>query len=434
MERSSLVVRLQERRKSGGKDLEERPPPGDARHVDSEDPRARPAAWLGDLAAHPADFRRRAAGESGLAVSRAAPARRAGPDRRGVGRVGRQSPGEVLQPHSRRTEAARRRSGAVGAYHGGRRACARRHRVSGGPMTRLVRRLRTLTRRSRVKDDIRRELDFHIEMEADKRQRQGMSADEARRTALRDFGGMSRVREEVHDTRGLSMWDAVTQDVRFSLRMLRRWPGYTAAVIFTLALGIGANTAIFSIVDNVLLEPLPYAEPQDLVRVVQSRVRPVAGETNVSIKELFDYREGMRSLDGLVEYHFMSFVLLNHGEPDRVDTGVVSSNYFDVFGVRPIHGRGFLDKDDDLGAEAVVLLSHAYWQKKFGGDAGVVGRAVEMNDKPHTIVGVLPPIPQYPRENDVYMPTSACPFRAQSETLIQQNRRAFSALQVFGRL
>jgi predicted permease len=301
-------------------------------------------------------------------------------------------------------------------------------------MTRLVRRLRTLTRRSRVKDDIRRELDFHIEMEVEKRRRQGMSAGEARRTALRDFGGMSRVREEVHDTRGLSMWDAVTQDVRFSLRMLRRWPGYTAAVIFTLALGIGANTAIFSIVDNVLLEPLPYAEPQDLVRVVQSRVRPVAGETNVSIKELFDYREGTRSLDGLVEYHFMSFVLLNHGEPDRVDTGVVSSNFFDVLGVRPIHGRGFLDKDDDLGAEAVVLLSHAYWRKKFGGDAAVVGRAVEMNDKPHTIVGVLPPIPQYPRENDVYMPTSACPFRAQSETLIQQNRRAFSALQVFGRL
>jgi putative ABC transport system permease protein len=230
------------------------------------------------------------------------------------------------------------------------------------------------------------------------------------------------------------MWDALTQDVRFSLRMLRRWPGYTAAVIFTLALGIGANTAIFSIVDNVLLEPLPYAEAQDLVRVVQSRVRPVAGETNVSIKELFEYREGTRSLDGLVEYHFMSFVLLNHGEPDRVDTGVVSSNFFDVFGVRPLHGRGFVDKDDDLGSEAVVLLSHAYWQKKFGGDAGVVGRVVEMNDKPHTIIGVLPPIPQYPQENDVYMPTSACPFRAQSETRIQQNRRAFPALQVFGRL
>ena len=301
-------------------------------------------------------------------------------------------------------------------------------------MTRFVRRLRTLTQRSRVKDDIRRELDFHIEMEAEKRQRQGMSAGEARRTALRDFGGVSRVREEVHDTRGLSMWDALTQDVRFSLRMLRRWPGYTAAVIFTLALGIGANTAIFSIVDNVLLEPLPYAEPQDLVRVVQSRVRPVAGETNVSIKELFDYREGTRSLDGLVEYHFMSFVLLNHGEPDRVDTAVVSSNFFDVFGVRPLHGRGFVDKDDDLGSEAVVLLSHAYWQKKFGGDAGVVGRVVEMNDKPHTIIGVLPPIPQYPRENDVYMPTSACPFRAAQEARIQENRRAFPALQVFGRL
>jgi putative ABC transport system permease protein len=301
-------------------------------------------------------------------------------------------------------------------------------------MTRFVRRLRTLARRSRVKDDIRRELDFHIEMEAEKRQQQGMSADEARRTALRDFGGMSRVREDVHDTRGLTMWDALSQDVRFSLRMLRRWPGYTAAVTLTLALGIGANTAIFSIVDNVLLEPLPYAEAQDLVRVVQTRVRPVAGEANVSIKELFEYREGTRSLDGLVEYHFMSFVLLNHGEPDRVDTGVVSSNYFDVFGVRPLHGRGFVDTDDDLGSEAVVLLSHGYWKSKFGGDPGVVGRIVEMNDKPHTIVGVLPPIPQYPQENDVYMPTSACPFRAQQETQIAQNRRAFGALQVFGRL
>ena len=301
-------------------------------------------------------------------------------------------------------------------------------------MTRLIRRIRTLARRSRVKDDIRRELDFHIQMETEKRQHQGMTAEEARRTALRDFGGVSRVREQVHDSRGLTWWDSWSQDIRFSLRMLKRWPGYTAAVILTLALGIGANTAIFSIVDNVLLEPLPYGEADRLVRVVQSRVRPVAGEIGVSIKELFDYRAATQSVEGLVEYHSMSFVLLNHGEPDRVDTGVVSSNYFDMFGVRPLHGRGFVDTDDDLGSEAVVLLSHGYWKTKFGGDPAVVGRIVQMNDKPHTVIGVLPPIPQYPRENDVYMPTSACPFRAQSETLIEQNRRQFGALQVFGRL
>ncbi len=298
----------------------------------------------------------------------------------------------------------------------------------------IVRRMRTLFSRDRVKDEIRRELEFHIDMETAERARHGFTADEARRTAMRDFGGVGAVREAVHDTRGMTFWDALSQDVRFALRTLRRWPGYTAGTVLTLALGIGANTAIFSIVNNVLLEPLPYADGHELVRVVQSRVRPTSGELGVSIKEVKDYRQSVQALEGLVEYHGMNFVLLDQGEPDRVETGVVSSNFFDAFGVRPVIGRGFEDKDDDLGSPAVVLLSHAYWQKRFGGDRGVVGRVVQMNDKPHTIVGVLPPIPQYPRENDVYMPTSACPFRAQSELLIEQNRRAFGALRVFGRL
>jgi len=301
-------------------------------------------------------------------------------------------------------------------------------------LTRLFRRLRTLRQRDRAKDDIRREMEFHIEMEAAHRERRGMTAAEARRTALRDFGGLDRHREAVHDTRGMTFWDSLSQDVRFALRTLRRWPAYSIGTIATLALGIGANTAIFSIINDVLLEPLPYKDSQELVRVVQSRVRPTQSEVGVSIKELQEYREAAQAVDGLVEYHGMSFVLLNQGEPDRVETGVVSSNFFDVLGVRPIHGRGFNDKDDDLGSEAVVLLSNGYWKRKFGADPGVVGKVVEMNDKPHTIVGVLPPIPQYPRENDVYMPTSACPFRAQGETQIAQNRRAFGALRVFGRL
>jgi putative ABC transport system permease protein len=301
-------------------------------------------------------------------------------------------------------------------------------------LTKLFRRLRTLRQRGRVKDDIRREMEFHIDMEAEHRRRRGMTAEEARRTALRDFGGVVRYREAVHDTRGMTFWDSLSQDVRFALRTLRRWPAYSMGTIATLALGIGANTAIFSIVNDVLLEPLPYQDSHELVRVVQSRVRPTQSEVGVSIKELQEYREAAQAVDGLVEYHGMSFVLLNQGEPDRVETGVVSSNFFDVLGVQPIHGRGFNDKDDDLGSEAVVLLSNGYWKRKFGADRGVVGKVVEMNDKPHTIVGVLPPIPQYPRENDVYMPTSACPFRAQGETQTAQNRRAFGALRVFGRL
>jgi predicted permease len=301
-------------------------------------------------------------------------------------------------------------------------------------VSRLVRRLRTLRHRDRVKDDIRREIDFHISMETEQRARRGMHPVEARRTALRDFGGVDGTREAVHDIRGMTFWDTLSQDVRFAWRTLRSWPGYTAGTIVTLALGIGANTAIFSVVNDVLLAPLPYRDGHELVRVVQTRERPVAGPVGVSIKELQEYREAAGAVEGLVEYHQMTFTLLNRGEPDRVDTGVVSSNYFDVLGIAPLVGRGFTDTDDDLGAEPVVLLSHAYWQSRFGGDRSIVGRAVEMNDKPHVVIGVLPPIPQYPHQNDVYMPTSACPFRAASERIAPQNRRAFGALRVFGRL
>ena len=299
---------------------------------------------------------------------------------------------------------------------------------------RTLRRLRTLTHPARVEDEIQRELEFHLAMEAAERERRGLSPEEARRTTLRDFGGVRSTREAVRDVRGMTFRDSLSQDVRFAVRTLRRWPGYTAATILTLALGIGANTAIFSIVNDVLLRPLPYTDGDRLVRIVQTRTLPAPGETGISIPELEEYRAVLPSIQDLVEYHVMSFVLLNHGEPDRVDTGVVSSNFFDVFGVRPFHGRGFVDADDDPGAEPVVLLSHGYWQRKFGGSPAVIGQAVQMNDRPHTIIGVLPPIPQYPNENDVYMPTVACPFRALDEAEKATNRRAFAALRVFGRL
>jgi putative ABC transport system permease protein len=298
----------------------------------------------------------------------------------------------------------------------------------------FLRGLRALVFWGRLDRDIQRELDFHIAMESDKRAQTGLPPGDARRSALRDFGPVSRVREEVRDTRGMTFWDALVQDVRFGFRTLRRSPGYTLAAVLILALGIGANTAMFSVIDGVLLKPLPFRDGHELVLVQQSAPqtnRPVVG---VSIPELIDYRARLKSIRDLVEYHSMSFALLNHGEPDRVDTGVVSANFFDVLGVKPVYGRTFVDTDDDLGAQAVLVLSHAYWQEKFGGDPNVVGQAVEMNDRMHTIVGVLPSYPQYPQEQDVYMPTSACPFRADSETRIHINHRSFGALQVFGRL
>lgn len=225
------------------------------------------------------------------------------------------------------------------------------------------------------------------------------------------------------------------QDIRFGLRTLRRSPGYTLAAVVILALGIGANTALFSVIDGVLLKPLPFRQGGSLVLIQQAAAASNVANAGVSIPELFDYRQRLRSIQDLVEYHQMSFVLLNQGEPDRVDTGVVSANFFQMLGVPPLHGRTFVDSDDRLGAEAVLVLSHEYWMQKFGGDPTVVGRVLQMNNRPHTIVGILPGFPQYPRANDVYMPTSACPFRSQAQKdLPRGGHRAFSGLRVFGRL
>jgi putative ABC transport system permease protein len=223
-------------------------------------------------------------------------------------------------------------------------------------------------------------------------------------------------------------------DLRYGVRTLRKNPGFALLAVLTLGLGIGANTAIFSVIDGVLLKPLPYENGERLVLIQQSATQAGQQSIGVSIKELFEYRAQLSSFDELVEFHQMSFDLLRRGEPDRVATGVVSPNFFDVLGIRPVLGRTFTPTDDDHGAEAVLVLGHSYWQTKFGADPNIIGQVFEMNDRPHTVVGVLPSVPHYPNEVDVYMPTSACPFRAASERNIEANRRAFSALQVFGLL
>jgi len=300
-------------------------------------------------------------------------------------------------------------------------------------MGRWLRRLRVLLGGRRFDDEVRKEIDFHLAMESERRQENGESEQEARRGARLAFGAVDGVREEVREARGMSFWDTLVQDARYGLRTLARSPGYTLTAVLILALGIGANTAMFSLINGVLLEPLPFRNGDELVLVRQQAVQSSRADAGVSIQELQDYRSRLASVEDLVEYHSMSFTLLDHGEPDRVDTGVVSANFFHMLGIQPLLGRSFLDGDDDLGAEPVLILSHAYWQSKFGGDPSVVGRVLEMNDKQHTVVGVLPPYPQYPRDNDVYMPTSACPFRAAAEAE-PTSHRTFAGLRVFGRL
>jgi putative ABC transport system permease protein len=228
--------------------------------------------------------------------------------------------------------------------------------------------------------------------------------------------------------------DNLIADVKYGVRTLLKHRGFTLLAVLTLALGIGANTAIFSVISGVLLKPLPYGEPDRLVLVRQSAPGVSQPIVNLSIREYFDYREQSPDFEALVEYHQMNFVLLKRGEPDRVNAGVVSHNFFDVLGIRPVLGRTFVKPDDDQGAEAVLILSYTYWQTKFGGDPNIVGQVFEMNNRPHTVIGVLPNVPHYPQENDVYMPVHACPFRSAAERNIAQNRRIFGALVVFGKL
>jgi predicted permease len=288
--------------------------------------------------------------------------------------------------------------------------------------------LRWRTSRERELDE---ELRLHLEMETENNRRAGMPEAEARAAARRTLGSMALIKDEVRDSWGSRFWDSLKGDVRIGLRGLRRSPGFTAVVILTMALGIGTNSAIFSVVYGVLLRPLPYAAGDRLMRVKQEV--PAAGidDLSVSAKEIADYRSQAKSFDGIAEYHTMWFSLLGRGEPLRVQTGVVSANFFDVLGVRPILGRTFAAGEDAHGAQPVLVLSYGFWQRAFGADPGIIGQTFEMNDRPHVVVGVLPPIPLYPNENDVFMPTSACPFRSSERA--ENNRRARMSL-AFGRL
>jgi putative ABC transport system permease protein len=226
-------------------------------------------------------------------------------------------------------------------------------------------------------------------------------------------------------------WEILVNDCGYAFRMMGKNPGFTTIAILTLALGIGANTAIFSVVHAVLLRPLPYLDGHQLIFLRQEQKKLGIDDIQFSAHEIQDYREQNHSLTGLVEFHAMSFILYGHGDPDRVRAGVVSWNYFDLFGVKPILGRTFLPGDEEPSAAPVLLLSYEYWKNNFSGDRDILGKTFEMNDKVHTVIGVLPPVPQYPNENDVYMPSTACPFR--SAKSFTENRDA-RMMEAFGRL
>ena len=220
------------------------------------------------------------------------------------------------------------------------------------------------------------------------------------------------------------------QDLRYATRTLGRAPAYTAIAVLTLALGIGANTAIFSVIHGVLLKDLPFANGARVVRLKQPVAAGQIDDAGFSVQEIADLRSRSRSLQTIVEYHSMSFNMLRRGEPQRVQTGVVSANYFDALGVRPLLGRTFREGEDQAGATPVVVLSYRFWRERLGGDTTIVGKTVEMTDRVHTVIGILPPLPAFPNDNDVFMPVSSCPFRMSEFWTTRRDVRALTGFAV----
>jgi putative ABC transport system permease protein len=297
-------------------------------------------------------------------------------------------------------------------------------------------RLRSLFRRGDVERELADELQYHIEQQTAENVRRGMSPDEARRAALREFGGTGGLefqKEQVRDTRGTRWLEEVAGDFTFALRSLRRARGFAVAVILTLALGIGVNTAMFTLLRGTLLRALPNREGDRLVYLRQSA--PAAGLSNVefSVPELEDLHASSKTLAEIADYsQAMPFTLVDKdGHPVRARVAVISGNYFKVLGLEPILGRLTSRADDGAAAPAVAVLSYEYWMEHFGGDSSVIGRTVRVNDKASTIVGVVQPAPQYPKPTDVYVNVVTSPHHL-SATMVTGRSHRMS--EVFARL
>jgi putative ABC transport system permease protein len=298
-------------------------------------------------------------------------------------------------------------------------------------MNRLASVFRFLFRRGRFEGEMEAELRYHYERQVEQSMARGMSRAQAIRQAAIDVGGAEQLKDDCRDAR-LGRWiETLAQDVRYGLRVLARNPGFSLAAILTLALGIGANTAIFSLVYGVLLRPLPYLHGEQLVVLHQDAPNANVLDFPFSVKEIADYREQNDTLQGVAEHHTMNFLLIGKDTAERVETAVVSANFFDVLGVKPLLGRTLVAADEASGGPGVLILSYKYWQTHQSGDPHVVGKTFQMNDRPLTVIGVLPPVPQYPVESDVYMPTSQCPARSSAKFIANRNARMMN---VFGRL
>jgi len=259
-------------------------------------------------------------------------------------------------------------------------------------------RLRTLLQPGAHGRELDEEIRFHLALDAMQREhraRGALSAAEARADARRRFGNVTRVTEEARQMAGLSFFEVARQDARFAFRSFRRTPGFTAVAVLTLAVGIGANVAIFSAVNALLLRPLPFAEPDRLMKV--GLTRPARGEEPArddaawSYPKFTAFRDAQKAYTSLALYTDIPMTVRGSEGAERLTSEIVTAPYLRTLGVRPVLGRDFGPDEDRRGATKVVLLGDALWQRRFNADPTVVGRTLSISGEPYTIAGVLPP-------------------------------------------
>jgi predicted permease len=276
-------------------------------------------------------------------------------------------------------------------------------------------RLREFFRKVPVDQEVDEEFAFHVEMRARELIAGGVSPTEARATALRRFGDIEQVKRTCRDLgeqrdrrmRRAELSTELRQDVRYALRTLRKSPAFALIAVLTLALGIAANTAIFSVVDAVLLRPLPYADADRLVSIWNSYAEPQLPRAALSPADFADFSEQHAGFTAMSALADRNVNLTGHDEPQRLQSYVVSPNFFRVLGVRALLGRTFLDEEGVGGRDRVAVLSHDLWRRTFGADSGVVGRTIQLSGTPHTVVGVMPPGVRFPDAPSFLFPERA---------------------------
>ena len=252
----------------------------------------------------------------------------------------------------------------------------------------LARQLIALFRARRLDSQLHDEMLAHLELAERDALAAGLSPEEARRDARRRFGSIDGIREEHRDRRSARWIENLVKDVRYGLLLLLRDPGFAIVAIGVMAIGIGANTAMFSLMDAVLLKPLPYPAPERLVRVWEA---PTPDTRNgLSTLNFVDWKRLSTSFEALSATRGLSVALTGQGEAARLSGMLVSADYFEVFGVQAARGRTFLAGEDEPGASRVVVLSHAAWQGRFAGDPAILNRDILLDGEPHQVIGILP--------------------------------------------